>query len=78
MLVFGHRGAAGEAPENTVVGVRRAIEAGVTRIEIDLRLTADAQLAVLHDRSLWRTAARRANIDEIHSRELAGTDASHA
>ncbi|MBT8140390.1 MAG: glycerophosphodiester phosphodiesterase [Gammaproteobacteria bacterium] len=78
MLVFGHRGAAGEAPENTVAGVRRAIEAGVTRIEIDLRLSADRQLVVLHDRSLWRTAARKVNIDEIHSRELASTDASHA
>lgn len=78
MQVFGHRGAAGEAPENTVAGVRRAIEAGVTRIEIDLRLTSDLQLAVLHDRNLKRTAGINANIDQLHSSELAGTDASQA
>lgn len=78
MQVFGHRGAAGEAPENTVASARRAIDAGVTRIEIDLRLTADQQLAVLHDRSLQRTAGIKANIDEINAHELATTDACQA
>jgi glycerophosphoryl diester phosphodiesterase len=45
----GHRGARGLAPENTIPGVRTALEIGVDTIELDVRLTADDQLVVHHD-----------------------------
>jgi glycerophosphoryl diester phosphodiesterase len=45
----GHRGARGLAPENTIPGVRAALEIGVDTIELDVRLTADDQLVVHHD-----------------------------
>ncbi len=48
-LVIGHRGAAGLAPENTLAGFRRALEIGVDAIELDVLLTADGELVVLHD-----------------------------
>ena len=49
MLVIGHRGAAGLAPENTLAGFKRAIEVGVDAVEMDLHLSADGQLIVYHD-----------------------------
>ena len=76
MQVFGHRGAAGEAPENTLAGIRHAIDIGVRHIEIDLRLTLDHQLAVLHDRNLKRTAGLNKTINELRAAELSSTDAS--
>ena len=56
MQLFGHRGAAGEAPENTIAGVKHAISRGVRQVEIDLRLSADNQLIIVHDNNALRTA----------------------
>ena len=55
MIVYGHRGARGEAPENTIAGARHAIERGVRHLEIDLRLSADDELVVIHDTGPRRT-----------------------
>jgi glycerophosphoryl diester phosphodiesterase len=52
--IVGHRGAAGLAPENTLVAFEAAIEAGCDRVEFDLRTTADAELVVFHDARLGR------------------------
>jgi glycerophosphoryl diester phosphodiesterase len=45
----GHRGARGLAPENTLAGFRRAIEIGVSTLELDLTMTRDGVLVVSHD-----------------------------
>jgi len=56
LLLFGHRGAAGEAPENTMLGFKHAYEtAGVRCFELDVHLTLDGKLAVIHDSTLERT-----------------------
>lgn len=56
LLIFGHRGAAGEAPENTLAGFEYAYDkAGVRCFELDVHLTKDGQLAVIHDPLLDRT-----------------------
>ena len=54
-LVVAHRGAATVAPENTMEAYRRAVEMGADAIELDVHLTADGQLAVIHDETLERT-----------------------
>jgi glycerophosphoryl diester phosphodiesterase len=46
---IGHRGAAGLEPENTLRSFRRAEEEGVDALELDLRVTRDGHLVVLHD-----------------------------
>lgn len=51
---MGHRGAPTEAPENSLDSFRHAVAAGVDAIELDVQLTADHRLAVVHDWSLER------------------------
>lgn len=74
MIVIGHRGARGEAPENTIAGARHAIERGVRHFEIDLRLSADMQLVVVHDAGLRRTAGISRRVSKLTARELSQLD----
>ncbi|MBM3131125.1 MAG: hypothetical protein FJ009_21185 [Chloroflexi bacterium] len=55
ILFVGHRGAAGEAPENTLAAFQRGLEVGVDVIELDVHLSRDDQLVVIHDPRLDRT-----------------------
>lgn len=55
MLVIGHRGAAGLAPENTLAGLRAGYEAGADVLEFDIRITKDGIPILIHDASLRRT-----------------------
>ena len=57
-IVVAHRGASTRAPENTMDAFRLAVEAGADAIELDVHLTADGQLAVIHDETLDRTTDR--------------------
>ncbi len=75
MIVYGHRGARGEAPENTIAGCQHAFERGVRHLEIDLRLSADNALVVIHDDSVRRTAGVGGKVADLHSRELKAMDA---
>lgn len=54
MRIIGHRGSPAFGAENTILGFRRAIELGADGFELDLVLTADDQLAVIHDWELNR------------------------
>lgn len=54
LFCFGHRGARGHEPENTLRSVRRALELGSHGIEVDVHF-ADGQLVVIHDETLDRT-----------------------
>lgn len=55
MLVIGHRGAAGLAPENTVEAIQAGIDAGADIIEFDIRLTRDNVMVLVHDFHTLRT-----------------------
>ncbi len=75
MLIYGHRGARGEAPENTLPSFRKALAAGVTRVELDLHLSADHQLMVIHDPTLKRTTGIRGKVAAHSAAELMAMDA---
>lgn len=62
MIIIGHRGARGLAPENTLAAVRQAIKCGVDEVEIDIRVTEDGIPVLHHDRFIiestdWRAIA---------------------
>ena len=54
-LIWAHRGASGYAPENTLESFQKAIELGADGIELDVQLTKDDQIVVIHDEILGRT-----------------------
>lgn len=54
-LTIAHRGASGEAPENTLTAMRRAIGHGADLVEVDVQRTRDGALVLLHDTTLERT-----------------------
>ena len=56
VLVIGHRGASGLAPEHTIAAYDLALKLGSDYIEQDLQMTSDGVLVVMHDPSLDRTA----------------------
>lgn len=55
LWVIGHRGAAGLAPENTLASFAHAVRLGVDAVELDVRLSADQHLVVIHDEHVDRT-----------------------
>ena len=54
-IIIGHRGAAGEAPENTLASFALALEQGAQAIELDVHVTKDGEIVVCHDETLDRT-----------------------
>lgn len=74
-LIYGHRGAKGEAPENTLAGFQQCLKHGVRRCELDLHLSRDGELMVIHDPTLKRTTGRRGKISEHDAAELTSYDA---
>ncbi|MGH7113506.1 MAG: glycerophosphodiester phosphodiesterase [Stellaceae bacterium] len=60
--MIGHRGAAARAPENTLAGLRRARALGCRWVELDVRLTGDGELVLLHDARLERTTNGRGKV----------------
>jgi glycerophosphoryl diester phosphodiesterase len=71
-IVFAHRGAAAERPENTLASFRRALELGADALETDVHLTADGEIVAAHDEDGARMtgvarALRSATLAEIQS-----------
>lgn len=64
-LRIGHRGAAGHVLENTLGSIEKAIELGVDYVEIDLRLTRDGHVVVLHDPTVDRTTTGHGRIKDL-------------
>jgi glycerophosphoryl diester phosphodiesterase len=75
MLLVGHRGARGEAPENTIAGFAHALAVGVDALELDVRLSADGRLVVIHDETLDRTTNATGPVAALTAAQLAALDA---
>lgn len=74
----GHRGAGGEAPENTLSGFRYAKRLGLTAVEFDIHLSRDDQLVVIHDATVDRTTNGSGPVADFTAAELAALDARAA
>lgn len=75
VIIVGHRGAAGHAPENTVRAIEAGIACGADFVEIDLRRTADGALVALHDATVDRTTDGTGRIDRLPLRDVKRLDA---
>lgn len=70
MNIIGHRGAKSLAPENTIAGIKAAIEAGVDAVEFDIRSNLDGELFLLHDASFIRTHGIDRKISDMSTHEV--------
>ena len=75
VLVIAHRGFSGAAPENTLSAFRKAIEAGSDMIELDVHLSLDGEVVVIHDDTLNRTTAGKGRVSDYTLEELKRLDA---
>ncbi|MEF3307557.1 glycerophosphodiester phosphodiesterase family protein [Paenibacillus sp. GYB004] len=75
IAVVGHRGAAGDAPENTLGSFALAVEQGADAVELDVHLSKDGSIVVCHDAKVNRTTTGRGAIAELLTRELKQLDA---
>lgn len=74
-IVFAHRGAAIELPENTLPSFERALELGADALEMDLHMTRDGVIVVAHDPTGWRSSGVAAPIKTSLLREVKRWDA---
>lgn len=73
--VIAHRGFSAVAPENTMVAFRQAAEAGADGIELDVHLTKDGEVVVIHDYTVKRTTDGTGWVRELTLEELRRLDA---
>lgn len=59
MIIIGHRGAKGLAPENTIAAIKAGVNAGADWIEFDVRATSDGQAVVIHDATTARVSSKK-------------------
>ncbi|HHW09286.1 MAG TPA: glycerophosphodiester phosphodiesterase [Firmicutes bacterium] len=73
--VLGHRGAKGYAPENTLPSFEKAIELGANMTELDVHLSKDGALVVMHDDDVSRTTDGQGKIASLTLAEIKKLDA---
>ena len=77
MLIYGHRGAKGEAPENTLAGFSHAYRHGIRHFEMDVLLSRDGAPMIIHDLSLLRTTGHNRPVATVSAAEMGAMDARH-
>ena len=75
--IIGHRGYHAKYPENTLLAFQAAIEAGATMIELDVMLSHDRKLVVIHDATLDRTTNGKGSVAGLALAELKQLDAGN-
>ncbi len=65
-----HRGARREAPDNTAPALIQAMTYPIDGVEFDIQMSADGELLLYHDRTLWRLARVRKRLSQLSFREL--------
>lgn len=76
-MIIAHRGASHDAPENTLASVNLAWERGADAVEVDVHLSKDRRIMVIHDEDTKRTTGEKMLIRESMSSSLRSLDASN-
>ncbi|MCP8308716.1 MAG: glycerophosphodiester phosphodiesterase [archaeon] len=74
-IVIAHRGASAYEPENTLRAIKRALELNANMIEVDVRLSKDNHIIVIHDDSVDRTTNGKGYVKDLMLEELKKLDA---
>jgi len=69
-LIFGHRGSRGTHPENTLLSFEHTCKLGAEGIELDVRMTKDHELVVIHDETIDRTTNGTGHVGDFTLQEL--------
>ena len=70
ILKIGHRGAKGYVAENTLASFQKALELGVDGIELDVHLSLDKKIMVIHDDTIDRTTSAKGLVKDFTTKEL--------
>lgn len=74
---FAHRGFSGKYPENTMLAFEKALEVGVDGIELDVQLSKDNEIVIIHDETIDRTSNGKGFVKDFTLEELSLYDASY-
>jgi glycerophosphoryl diester phosphodiesterase len=75
VILTGHRGAGGLAPENTIAAIDTGMSLGVNRVEVDVRQTKDGIVVCIHDNKIDRTTNGKGPVNDFTYNELLQFDA---
>ncbi|NMI06921.1 glycerophosphodiester phosphodiesterase [Paenibacillus sp. SZ31] len=70
MKIWGHRGAYSSAPENTLAGFQMAAQMGADGVELDIQLTKDKEVVVIHDETIDRTSNGQGRVKDFTLSEI--------
>ena len=76
ITVMAHRGYAGKYPENTMLAFKRAWKTGCDAIELDVHVSKDGELVIMHDETVNRTTGGSGQIRNMTLEELKGLNAA--
>jgi len=74
--IYGHRGSKGTRPENTLLSFKKALEVGADGLELDIHLTLDGEIVVIHDETLDRTTRGKGHVKDLTLVEIKAMDES--
>ena len=74
--IWAHRGASGYAPENTIPAFKLAVEQGADGVELDVHMSSDGKLMVIHDETVDRTSNGTGRVVDMTCQELKRLDFS--
>ena len=77
MRIIGHRGARGEAPENTLGGFQYIHDLGIRAVEFDVRQLKDGELIIMHDDNFLRTTGTNQALYDLNSHQLEAYNQAH-
>lgn len=73
-MVFAHRGASYDYPENTMIAFEKAVEMGAQGFELDVQLSQDNEVVVIHDETVNRTSDQDGNVKDYTLKQLKDMD----
>ncbi|MCU9613821.1 glycerophosphodiester phosphodiesterase [Caldibacillus lycopersici] len=76
-LIFAHRGSSSSHPENTMISFMEANKAGADGIELDVQLTKDGEIVIIHDDKVDRTTNGKGFVKDLTLAEIKQLNAGH-